>query len=147
MATAFEKLPKEEQGRLIRLKKYLKLLRQSHAITLKDFKRVTFVDIRNAENDNGAFTPKSKYFIETHLPVYEKYFTDKKSAYNTSFEIPMYVVQVLIMNPDKYTEEQVKACEYWARMLVPAIYESAAPMSDILDVWHDRFVNRYNCFL
>lgn len=79
--------------------------------------------------------------------MYEKYFTDKKFAYNSRFEIPMYIVQVLIMNPDEYTEEQVKACEYWARMLVPAIYESAVPMSDILDVWHDRFVNRYNCYL
>lgn len=147
MATAFEKLPKEEQDRLVRLKKYLKLLRQSLSMTLKDFERVTHVCISNAENDNGALTPKSKYFIETHLCVFKQYFRDKQEAYNTPLEIPMYIVQVLIRNPESYSEEQVKACEYWAKMLTPAIYEHSMPIDDILDVWHDRFVNRYNCFL
>lgn len=144
MTTAFERLPQLEQERLMRYKKHLKLLRMSMGLTQKEFANKCKLDtttIANAENNNGAFTTKTWHSVE-RLAMARVKFRQTTLEYDDAY-VTSYILDILIRNTEDYDPEVVKKCEYYAKLIVPALYERTLPLRDCNRQWKKLFVEPY----
>lgn len=137
-----------QKTEITRMKNNIRLFRHASGLTLKEiaeYAEVCVAYIGNAETQNGPFTKRTYSNMLRNMEV----FTLKPcDVYNTKYEIPRYIYDVLIRYPDKFSTKMKYECKLYAELLAPAIYMKSRPMDDILKVWHECFTDRYpSCLL
>lgn len=153
MSTYLDRLPQEEQDRVARMKQYLKLLRMSLRMTLREMASaagVTLPTIANAENGTGAFTVKTYWGINRATlkamdPRNTK--TCPWSRTNVNTAVAAYIYEILIRNPDGYNQRVRDRCEYYANLFVPALYNGTVSVEDINMEWFKHFTDFYGVYL